>query len=282
MASSKVLLTGASGFLGSRIADELGSACVPVHRGPSAGVQWDLSQGLKDLHGVDFDAVCHAAAHIPGQGKADYAPNVRMTEHLLQSLDRRLSVFCFISTLDVYGPPAGVLTEGSPLAPSTPYAESKLRCEELVRAYAASTGTPLLVLRMTHLYGPGERPLKFIPKAIAAAVDGRPITVYGDGADLRDYLYVDDAAHAVAGVLGKPVAGTYNVASGTSVSIRDVAERIASMTGGRIEYLPREKPRVDYRFDTRALQQTTGFVPRVPLEEGLRRQIEWYRARGGA
>ena len=289
----KVLITGATGLVGRAVARELLARGHAVHalvrdtQKPAphgcGTVCADLSneqEAIRALRGTSWDAVVHAAAAIPGVTNVapDFAVNVAMTRNLsaaISSMPPKQLVFT--STLDVYAASdAALITESSRIEPGTAYAVSKRVCEEWVEGWCRSARVNACILRLTHIFGPGDRGRKFIPSAIRAIRAGQPVVIHGDGGDLRDYMYADDMAQAVALALEKRVSGVLNVATGTSVSLRDVLDALKRAAGFDfpVEYQPRKKPRVDYRFDVSQLRAAIG-VPRLtPLPDALKRTYE--------
>jgi nucleoside-diphosphate-sugar epimerase len=132
---------------------------------------------------------------------------------------------------------------------------------------------------MPAIYGPGERTPRLLPNSLAKVARNERPVIQGDGGDLRDQLYVDDAAHAVALAIEKDVVGIFNVADGVPHSVSEVARtamRVAGMSGDP-ESAPRAKPRRDYHMSIERARRELGFAARVTLEEGMRRQLEAMR-----
>ncbi len=250
------------------------------------------------------------AAGSPAAGDEEQARAVRVnvegTAHLLSVLPAGIAGFCYASTLDVYGageplaargfapdtsgapplpplPPLAraplaeaipALTEDHPARPATPYAASKLAAETLLGAWSARAGVPLAILRLSHVYGPGDTSAKAIPAFLAACRRGERPVVRG-GADVRDYLYVDDAAAAVTRALELRAAGTFNIAAGRGTSIRDLlaAVQAATGTGAAADWQPAVRPPTALVLDVARARAVLGWQPQVGLAEGLRRTV---------
>lgn len=199
--------------------------------------------------------------------------------------------FLQVSTDEVYGslaadaPPC---TESSPYAPSSPYSASKAAADWLARSYFRTYGFPVLITNCSNNYGPYQFPEKLIPFALCQALEGKPIPIYGDGGNVRDWLYVEDHCEALLLVLEKGRVGeTYNIAGGqerTNLTlVRLLLSLLAEMRPdlGNLErlitFVP-DRPGHDWRYalDIRKITATLGWRPRTDLAEGLRRTIAWY------
>lgn len=151
----------------------------------------------------------------------------------------------------------------------------------LVNAYHVSFGVPTLITRGSNTYGPFQFPEKIIPLFITNALQDLPLPIYGRGHAVRDYLYVDDHASAIARVLwkGEP-GGIYNVATGTETSGIEVADTILRLCGkpSSLKHYVQDRPGHDYRYalDTRRLKPL-GWAPTIPFAEGMRLTVDWYR-----
>ena len=188
-----------------------------------------------------------------------------LTGNLLAALSAHPAKLVHLSTLDVYAPPAGdaVLSETSPLAPVSAYALSKQKAEQLCHDLTHRHAVPCITARLTQIFGPGDPSQKFIPNMIRKARAGLPIELFGDGSDLRDFLFVDDAATLLAALTeNMGASGIFNVASGTSRSLNDVLT-IASGILRRelaVKLLPRKKALLNYRFDIAKLNGATSIT----------------------
>ncbi len=300
----RVLVTGGTGFIGSRVVERLlglGRDLVVITRNIPRAARW---AGRSEVQVVEADladpdcaatlrrasegvsAVAHLGGFVllgsgPGQDDADAAhrANVGGLEHLLGALPGRLDAFILASTLDVYGPPQTVpVTEEQPTDPAAGYARSKLEAESLARVRLAGVG-PLAVLRFTQVYGPGDPSTKAIPSFVRASLRGEAPLIYGDGLDVRDYLYVDDAAEAVVAALERRAAGTYNVAAGQGSTIAEAARLVLQAAGSELEpeFRPSSRPPSRIVLDVSRARLELGWSARVALPEGIRRTVEGER-----
>lgn len=236
------------------------------------------------LSGLAFDAVFHAAAAMDGVAdvqldNAGNYLNAVMTKNLLAGLDAAsVGTFVQTSSIDVYGPETfgRPVTEDSPLMPATDYGKSKLASETIVRRWSAASMRPALILRVTQMFGEKDRTGKFIPAVMKKIKAGLPVTVFGDGKDLRDYLYSHDAARLALNLCQKGCRGTFNLASGTSRSLRDMLEKIVLISGKTVDvnYQKRVGQRVDYRLDTDKLMSALPRFRFTDIDEALRKTYD--------
>lgn len=280
-----LLVTGASGFVGRALVRALATqeSGVAVLK-PNARLADFAREPLPDR----LDGVLHLAAHTPRSGgpeddaavRATIESNVTGLEALLAAVAGRCDRFVFASAIDVYRATDAVIDETSPLGPESVYAASKVMGETMVGAWAARTGARCAILRIGHLYGPGEdRYRKLIPTAIRRALAGEPIVLTADPQSLRDFVHVTDAADALVAAwraLATGDVGTVNVASGTSIAIGAVAALVRELAGGRVETAA-SGPGRSYRFDVTRLRALMGGRPAMPFRDGLRDEIEWFR-----
>ncbi len=190
--------------------------------------------------------------------------------------------FLQVSTDEVYGHvKEGRSRETDGLAPRSPYSATKAGAEMLVAAYYASYGLPTLITRGSNTYGPYQFPEKIIPLFITNALQDLPLPIYGNGSAVRDYLYVEDHVSGIARILwkGEP-GGVYNIATGTEVSGVVIADTVLKLCGkpSALKHFVKDRPGHDYRYavDTRKLRPL-GWEPAVPVSEGLRLTVDWYR-----
>ncbi len=200
--------------------------------------------------------------------------------------------FHHISTDEVYGdlPNDGSLfTEKTSYSPSSPYSASKASSDHIVRAWQRTYGLPVLVTNCSNNYGPYHFPEKLIPLVILNALEGKPLPVYGDGKQIRDWLYVDDHARALLTVVetGK-VGETYNIGGHNEWAninivklICDLIDELAPQLGGNTQKLityVKDRPGHDRRYaiDASKLQHELGWVPAYTFEKGIRETVQWY------
>lgn len=192
--------------------------------------------------------------------------------------------FVHVSTDEVYGSLAAPLeaTEEFPLKPSSPYSASKAGADLLVLSYFVTFKLPVLVTRASNNYGPYHFPEKLIPLMIANAFEDRKLPVYGDGQQIRDWLYVEDHCRGIRAVLEKGREGEiYNIGGNRSLPNLDVVRKILELTGkpeSLIEYV-KDRPGHDRRYalSSEKLMRETGWRPVTSFETGLAQTIRWYR-----
>jgi len=211
-----------------------------------------------------------------------------------QTADHPAFRFHHISTDEVYGslaPDELPFSETTPYAPSSPYAASKAASDHLVRAYAHTYGLPATITNCSNNYGPRQFPEKLFPFMILSALAGKNLPVYGDGGQIRDWLYVEDHCEAVRTVLKHGAPGeTYNIGGNNQPTNLSIVESICTLLDEFVpgKYSPRrnlitfvaDRPGHDRRYamDTGKIRRTLGWKPRHTLQEGLRRTVEWYLA----
>jgi dTDP-glucose 4,6-dehydratase len=215
--------------------------------------------------------------------------NVLGAHALLDAARRcRIPLFVQIGTDEVYGsaPPNESFDEKQILDPRSPYSASKAAADHLVNAYACTFGLRAIIVRCTNNFGPFQFPEKLIPLMIANALEDRPIPVYGDGMNERDWLYVEDFCRAIVRVMeaGKP-GEIYNVSAGTPRANLYVIRTLLRELGkpeSLIQFV-KDRPGHDRRYalDSTKLRTELGWQPLVSFEEGIRRTIAWYQQNPG-
>ncbi|WP_019532837.1 dTDP-glucose 4,6-dehydratase [Paenibacillus ginsengihumi] len=232
---------------------------------------------------VHFAAESHVDRSI-SEPSAFVRTNVLGTQCLLEAArSKGVRRFVHISTDEVYGTlgPEGLFTEETPLAPNSPYSASKAGSDLMVRAYGETYGLPVIITRCSNNYGPYQYPEKLIPTIITRALDDQPIPVYGDGLNVRDWLYVEDHCSAVElALLGGKPGQVYNVGGGNERTNVEIARTILGLLG-KPESLLRfvaDRPGHDRRYaiDAGKIRRELGWQPRYSLEEGIARTVEWY------
>jgi UDP-glucose 4-epimerase len=292
----KILVTGAGGFVGRALVNHLSSrgheitawmhcpeCATPL---PAASVVVDLLDAPMTAAALRldcYDAVVHAAAITPASSSGAlqseaHDRNLNLTSNLLHGFNYRPEHFVYLSTLDVYAPPTGdsVLDETAALGPVSRYAQSKLQAEQLCHEWGQRFGMRCTIARLTQVFGPGDPTQKFIPSVIRKLKAGLPVGLHGDGSDLRDFLFVDDAAALLTALIESTTArGVYNLSSGTSRSLNDVLEVLADITGEElvIQHRPREKALVNYRFNVAKLRAAASFDALTTFRAGLERTL---------
>ncbi len=208
----------------------------------------------------------------------------------LSGAERDAFRFLHVSTDEVYGTlgPSGLFEEDTPYAPNSPYAASKAAADHLARAYFHTFGLPVLITNCSNNYGPYQFPEKLIPLMILNAIDGRPLPIYGDGGNVRDWLHVDDHCAGILLVLAKGRLGEkYNVGGGNERTNLEIVDRIcdavdalrpASASRRTLKTFVPDRPGHDRRYaiDATKIRRELGWAPRHTFEEGLRETVRWY------
>ncbi len=310
----KILVTGGAGFIGSsfvRLALQDASVeIVNIDKLTYAGNLENLTAVADNPHyrfqKADLceldrlrqifeetkpDAVVHFAAesHVD---RSIFSPepvfetNLRGTFNLLESMRTKpVGRFIHVSTDEVYGSLEAPLEadENFPLQPSSPYSASKAGSDLLALGYFKTYKMPVIVTRASNNYGPYQFPEKLIPLMISNALEDKPLPVYGDGMQVRDWLYVEDHCRAILAILGKGRDGEiYNIGGNRSVPNRWVIEQILEITGKPSSLMTTvtDRPGHDRRYalSSEKLTKETGWRPQMDFERGLKATVNWYRA----
>ena len=244
---------------------------------------------VKGVFSRGVDAVVHFAAesHVD-RSIEDADPfestNVRGTLNLLEAA-RRFGTerFVHISTDEVYGElgETGQFTETTPLNPNSPYSASKASGDLFAMAYRHTYGLPVVIVRPSNNYGPWQYPEKLIPVVINMALDDRPVPVYAQGLNVREWLHVEDCALGIMTVLEKGREGeAYNIGSGQERRNIEVVKKILSSLGkpeSLIEFV-KDRPGHDFRYslDVSKIKSELGWEPRTTFEDGIEQTVRWY------
>jgi dTDP-glucose 4,6-dehydratase len=276
------------------------AAAAPGYRFVHADIR-DAAAMEAAMQGVATVVHCAAESHVDRgilQARPMYETNVVGTQVLLDAARRAgVARFVYVSTDEVYGSmgPDGRSREEDALAPTSAYAASKAGGELAVRASAATHGLRTVITRGSNTYGPYQYPEKLVPLAIANAFDGAPVPLYGRGANVRDWIHVDDHCRGIlaAARLGAP-GGVYNLGGGGELDNLTLVRRLLALLGrdDSLIRLVADRPGHDFRYalDASRARAELGWRPEVELEAGLRATAAWYgghrawleRARGGA
>src|SRR5438105_7818485 len=299
----RVLVTGGAGFIGSHFVKRLlrgGDEVVVLDKLTYSGNRANLPDGV-EFHQGDIaapddvaragrgcDAIVNFAAetHVDRSiltaddfGRTEFRGTQVLLEHLRMTGVRLVQV----STDEVYGDleAGGSSKETELLNPSSPYSAAKAAGELLIPAYVRTFGVNASITRGSNTYGPNQYPEKFIPLFVTNALDGEPLPVYGDGRQVRDWLFVEDHCAGVELVLREGEPGEiYNVGGGDEHENIEVIERIVELTGADRSLIRHveDRPGHDRRYslDTTKLR-ALGWTARKGFEDGLRETVDWYR-----
>ena len=322
----KILVTGGAGFIGSavvRLAIARGHSVVNLDSLTYAACLDNVADvadhpnyifenvDIRDLIALSAvfakhapDAVMHLAAesHVDRSidGPADFVEtNVYGTFNMLEAarsywMERgQPDTFRFhhISTDEVFGSlgPTGMFTEDTPYDPRSPYSASKASSDHLVRAWYETYGLPVVLTNCSNNYGPYHFPEKLIPVVILNALAGKPLPIYGDGGNIRDWLYVEDHADALLLVLEKGALGrSYNIGGENERTNLELVESLCTILdklrprdgGGYTDLITfvTDRPGHDARYaiDPSRIRGELGWRPSVTVEEGLEKTVQWY------
>ena len=312
MSRTSTVVTGGAGFIGSELVRQLIAAGSPVvvidnlvngKRENLAGVNGRITLLEYDIRDVsayapilrEADVVYHLAClgvrHSVHSPLDNHDVNATGTLQLLEA-SRAAGVpkFVYVSSSEVYGTAQRVpMTEDHPTFPSTVYGGSKLAGEAYTRAYHRTYGFPTVVVRPFNTYGPrchhegdsGE----VIPKFMLRCLADRPMVIFGDGTQTRDFTYVSDSARGIilAGSTAEAVGRTLNLGSGCELSINDLARTVAEITERPAAEVVHDEARpgdvLRLYADMSQARSLLGYEPQVPLEQGLAMLLDWYRSR---
>ena len=304
----RVLVTGGEGFIGStyverRLAEHPGDSVRVLDKLTYAGRRENLAglpgERFELLEGdiCDRDAVrgaldgCDAVVNFAAESHVDRSisspgefitTDVYGTYVLLEAARDAGIRHLQISTDEVYGSiESGSFTESSPLDPSSPYSASKAGGDLIVSAFNHTFGVDSLIIRASNNYGPRQHPEKLIPLAILNALHGDPVPVYGDGAQVRNWLFVEDFCSAIDVVLERGEAGqAYNVGGPDELPNLEVVKRILSLSGRGKELIEFVTDRLghDRRYSLSSERlESLGWRAEVAFDEGIGRTVAWYR-----
>jgi nucleoside-diphosphate-sugar epimerase len=306
----KTLVTGVAGFVGSHLATTLLAegrevigidAFTDYYAREIKEANLATLRGAKGFHFIegalqrtDLPRALEGVSHVfhlagqPGVRKSwgrDFASytsdNVEATQHLLEAVKGRpIERLVYASSSSVYGDDVAIpMREDARVAPVSPYGVTKLAAEHLCHLYAVNYAVPTVSLRYFTVYGPRQRPDMAFHRFITAAFTDRPVVLYGDGAQTRDFTFVADvvAATIAAGDRGLPGA-VYNIGGGSRVSVNDVLRLVERVTARslRVDRAPSQKGDMRDTFaDTSRARAEIGFAPTVALADGLAAEAAW-------
>jgi dTDP-glucose 4,6-dehydratase len=233
---------------------------------------------------VNFAAESHVDRSILSPAPV-FETNLRGTFTLLEAARiHKTPRFLHVSTDEVYGSiePPHEADENYPLRPSSPYSASKAGSDLLALSYFTTYKVPVIVTRASNNYGPYQFPEKLIPLMISNALEDKPLPIYGDGMQIRDWLYVEDHCRAILAVIERGREGEiYNIGGSRALPNVEVVKRILDALGKPHSLMQtvKDRPGHDRRYalSSERIMRQTGWAPAMPFEEGLKATIDWYR-----
>ena len=305
----KLLVTGGLGFIGSnfitKILDEKSDFEVINVDAQLHGADKKNLSGIENNENYEFvngnitnkrlmeeliskcDAVVNFAAEsFVDRSINDANPflvsNIRGTFTILDIITKQKKRMIQISTDEVFGSlPKGSADEQTKFNPSSPYAATKAAAELLINSFSITHNSDVVITRCTNNYGPRQFPEKLIPKTIILAKQGRNIPIYGNGENLRDWIFVDDHCDAVYEILINGKSGqSYNISANNEISNMQIVNKILEIMGKSndlIEFVE-DRPGHDQRYslDSSKIKDEFGWSTKINFEDGIRKTIEWY------
>lgn len=287
-----ILLTGATGFLGRRVLRTMTGqnwivrplvrdekkyrASFPGGPGPLVGDFCNFKKG--DLAEERFGEFVHLASEVWPVNRTDATHfrrvNVDGSRSVLAALDPKvINVVVLASTVSVYGNMRGPIHEQCAPRPNNAYAESKREQELIFLEFGARHNIPVVILRFSSIYGPGQFPGTVLPLFLDLARSGRTLTITGSPARLQNFIYVGDAARAVANSMDKTAGGIFNIAGQKETTLRALAAAVLQTTGARARAIerpkPGEPPAESFHIETLKAARELDWTPRYDLESGL-------------
>lgn len=310
----RVVITGAAGFIGSRLTELLLSQAerlgyddvVLLDALTYSGRLENVELALRDpratfVKGSITDELvtdevlegAHAVIHLAAESHVDrsiagakvfYETNVLGTQQLLESAKRRgVERFVHVSTDEVYGSiESGAWREDHVLEPNSPYSSSKAGSDLAALAYHRTFGLNVMITRCSNNYGPRQFPEKLIPLFVSNLFDGAKVPLYGDGLNVRDWLFVDDHCRGILLVLEGGRAGeVYNIGGGTGLTNLEITRALIELCGADESMIELVEDRLGhdrrYCVDWSKIRDELGYRPEVDFDEGLARTVKWYR-----
>jgi len=305
-----ILVTGGAGFIGANFLD-LVVPRHPEHRFVNvdkltyaanprslAAVEGHANYTFERVDVADPDGAAESHVDRSILGPREFVrTNIEGTFVLLEACRRRWQgatggkLFHHVSTDEVYGSlgDGGLFTEQTRYDPSSPYSASKAASDHLVRAYGRTYGLPFKLTNCSNNYGPYQFPEKLIPLMILNALEGRTLPIYGEGENVRDWLFVTDHCEAIWAVIQRGVIGeTYNIGGHNEMTNLEVVDRICDLVAeetGRdaaelraLKEFVKDRPGHDMRYaiDASKIERELGWTPRETFESGLRKTVRWY------
>jgi nucleoside-diphosphate-sugar epimerase len=281
----KILVTGDTGFIGHNLKKRLSRESLEI-------IGFSRKQGLDVLSyeqvftwTKDVDVVYHLAAYAkPAESVINpieaIETNVKGTVNVLEACRKNNFMLIYPSTCEIYGDSKSPISEDHPINPPNPYAASKAACDRLCYAYARTYKLDIKIVRLFNPYGPHQQLNKIIPTFYVQAKKNNPITVYGDGSDTRDYVFVEDIVEGLWLARLLPPGEVINLATGRATSNLEMALLIKEMLKSSSQIIftgyPKAFGGIKHQVGSyKKAKELLGWEPRFSLEEGLKRTISW-------
>ncbi len=237
---------------------------------------------------VHFAAETHVARSLYSH-RVFFVTDVLGTQSVANAVLKhsdRIERFMHISTSEVYGTAAyEPMDENHPLNPTSPYAAAKAGADRLVYSYIVAHNIPGVIIRPFNNYGPRQHLEKVIPRFITSCILGEPLTIHGEGAAARDWVYAEDTARAIDLAIHAPIekviGEVFNVGTGQSLTVLEIAHRVNGafgFEGDNLSFLPDRYGQVQMHIaSNKKAKELLGFVPEITFEQGIKQTIQWYR-----
>jgi UDP-glucose 4-epimerase len=310
---SNILISGGAGFIGARLVEALlkaGARVIaiadsesnlwrikPLLNNPglslarcplsdTAALETQIREWGKVDSFVHLGLCVPQATNFSEQAMADITENLLPTLNLVKVLQNSTSGICFASSVAVYGNPKHLpVKEDDPLLPTSSYGATKLAIEHYLRAFGKTNQIPVTILRYSTTYGPGELGHRAIPNFIRLALQGHSPYIYGNGSEQKDYVYIDDVVEATIQAIVRKPSNVLNIGSNLGHSTSHIAQEVIRLCAADVEpvFLPQSGENTSLICDISSAADVLDFTPQTSLEEGLKREIEWFRqeAAGG-
>jgi UDP-glucose 4-epimerase len=276
----KYLVTGGDGFIGSKLAEYIGGISFDVKSGNDILDKNKLSEACNGVSGIYHCAAKISVTESIQKPDEYYENNVRGTINVIEAATAINSKIVFSSSAAVYGEASNLTKENSLLKPLSPYAENKYECESLL----INSVIPNVILRYFNVFGPGQSDAYagVISIFIKNALRNEDIVVFGDGNQIRDFIYVDDVIQANTKAMNTTFDKTeiFNIGSGIKTSITELAEMIIALTNSSSKLIKKPSRPGDIQFsqaDISKAKDLLNWKPQVSLQDGLGKTIEFYR-----
>ncbi|MFD2206846.1 NAD-dependent epimerase/dehydratase family protein [Kiloniella antarctica] len=290
----KILVTGANGFIGRHVVQELATQTPPllqiIHSGQAHTALPSITMELLDITDLpDLPTTIETIYHLAGQIWGDETHEAKMLDNVI-ALAKQCNAkrIVYASTCAVYGQNAmdQTVDESVDGAPASPYARGKLLGEQSLKTLSDTSEMNVTILRYFNPYGPHQFAKMAVPNMIEKAITGQDIEIYGDGEQIRDFIYIEDLAKAtIAAAEGEGKYQIFNIGSGQGETIKDLASEIIaqSQSSSKIIHLPipaeRQNLEVYYRVaDIGKITRLTNWEPETSLSKGLKRLVSEHRA----